>query len=452
MIQKHLQDKIILPCSPFYNAARQGYNRSIQKYPAAIVYCSNTDDVLRVVHFARKNNFTLGVRSGRHNYEGFSSGNGAIVIDTSMMKDTVVDTDNNTVFIGAGINNQELYVTLAQYGYPFPSGTCPTVGASGLTLGGGWGHSARLFGLTCDSLIEVELADACGRLLTVNNHSRPELFWALRGGGGGNFGVVVSLKYSLPPKLFNVTYVDIRYSDISKKTAEQFLCVWQTWLKTASNFFTPNSRIFNSVEEGMGIFLRGFFYGALDAAEKEVELFLSIPGAIASFKEVTFYEATQIDASFYPPYDLFRFAGRFVHREFSHEQIKNIVKLIQKRAKGATNASVALYALGGKVRDIAPRDTAFFYRDSDYIIGLETVWEEPEAKCPNLQWLFPRVQYLESITCGSYINFPYLRTCNYMQAYYGENACDLVAVKRRYDPCNLFCFPQSIRQPSFCLL
>ncbi len=440
-----LQNEIILPCSPFYNTARQEYNRSIQKYPAAIVYCSSTDDVARAIHFAKENNFTLRVRSGGHNYEGFSSGDGAIVIDISKIKGAAIDTDNNTVLIGGGVTNQELYGFLAGYGYPFPSGTCPTVGASGLTQGGGWGHSARLFGLTCDSLVEAELVDARGDLITANSHSHPQLFWALRGGGGGNFGVVVSLKYRLPPKLFNVTYVDIRYFDVPEKTAEQFFGVWQTWLKTANNLFTPNSRIFNSAEDGRGIFLRGFYYGSSEEARKEIEPFLSIPGAAASFREVTFYEATQIDASFYPPFELFRFAGRFAHGEFSHEQIKNIVQLIQKRAKGSTFASVALYALGGRVQDIAPRDTAFFYRNADYIIGLETVWEDPKAKCPNLHWLFPRVQYLESVTCGSYINFPYLGTHNYMQAYYGGNAGDLVTVKRRYDPCNLFCFPQSIR-------
>lgn len=440
-----LQSKIVLPCSPLYNTARQEYNRSIQKYPAAIVYCENADDVAWAVCFAKELGFSARVRSGGHSYEGFSVGNGTLVIDTGRIKGAVIDEEDNTVAIGSGVKNSELYAFLAQYGYPFPSGTCPTVGASGLTQGGGWGHSARAFGLTCDSLLEAQMVDAQGRLLTANKKENPDLFWALRGGGGGNFGVVVSLKYDLPPKLFDVTYVDIRYPEVEETIWEQFLDVWQKWLRETDARFTPNSRIFNSAEEGMGIFLRGFYYGEPDEAEEAVEPFLNIKGAEPSFKNVTFYEATQIDASFYPPYELFRFGGRFAYGQFSGGEIKNIAGLIKRRAEGSTFASVALYALGGNVRDLTSKDTAFFYRDADYIIGVETVWEDPKTEEANLAWLRPRFEYLSSVTKGSYVNFPYLGNRDYMRAYYGGNAPALVGVKRQYDPKNLFRFPQSIR-------
>lgn len=449
MKQQDIESKIVLPSSPFYNEARQVFNRSIQKFPAAIAYCEDEKDVLEAVGLARRWVCGARVRSGGHNYEGFSVGNNAIVIDTSGLKHAAVDEESNTVTIGSGINNGGLYKLLAPYGYPFPSGTCPAVGASGLTLGGGWGHSARMFGLACDSLIEARMADARGRLLTANRNENPDLFWALRGAGGGNFGVVTSLKYELPPKTDNVTYVEIMYDGVTGGEAERFLAVWQEWLKTAGDRFTPNSRIFNSAEEGRGIFLRGFYYGTPEEAKEEVRPFLKLRGAEATFQYVTFYEATQIDASAYPPYELFGFGGRFAYGEFSRSEIGDIISLIQRRANGATYASIALYALGGRVRDAAPCCTAFFYRDADFIIGIETVWEDPEAKPSNLEWLYPRYKYLSSITCGSYVNFPYLGNVDYMREYYGKNAGRLVDVKRQYDPCNLFSFPQSIRPLAF---
>lgn len=187
---------------------------------------------------------------------------------------------------------------MKQYGYPFPSGTCPTVNAVGLTQGGGWGHSSRMYGLACDSLVEAELIDASGRLITASEESHPDLFWALRGGGGGNFGVVTSLSYRLTPVVSHVTYVDIEYSRIDDLTALRFFQTWQAWTTGGEIRFTPNSRIFNSARDGMGIFLRGFFYGTPDEAEAAVQPFLDIQGAQVSFRYVTFGKPPKLTLRF----------------------------------------------------------------------------------------------------------------------------------------------------------
>lgn len=442
---KEVCGKLIYPFCPSYHDARQIFNRSIQRFPNSILYCENEEDVVRGLGFAAKRGLAVRVRSGGHNYEGFCVGNGVMVIDTSRLKSRKVFKDHPAVQIGSGVDNRELYRFLNEYGYPFPSGTCPTVGAVGLTQGGGWGHSARIFGLACDSLLEAELVDACGRFLVVNKDTHPDLFWALRGGGGGNFGVVTSLKYRLPRKLFLVTYVDIQYNQIQEETVRRFFNAWQLWLSGDDVRFTPNSRIFNSAKDGMGIYLRGFYYGPPEEAKHSLQPFLELSGAKATFRATTFWEATEIDASFYPHSEQFRFGGRFMRGNLSQNQIKSVLSLVRERAEGATYASVALYALGGKVSGPAPSATAFFYRDANYIIGIETVWDNPAAEQESLAWIDPRFQYLQSITAGSYINFPYLRTDHYMQAYYGENAKRLIRIKRRYDPNNRFRFAQSIR-------
>ena len=254
--------KYVLPFCPNYHMDRQIFNRSIQKYPSVIIYCENEEDVKQAVRHAVDSGQTVRVRSGGHNYEGFSIGDNVVVIDTSHLKNISICEENNTVKIGSGVSNSELYGFLSKYNFPFPSGTCPTVNAVGLTQGGGWGHSARMFGLTCDLLVEADIVDAAGNLITANATWNSDLFWALRGGGGGNFGVITSLTYSLPPKFVYVTYVDIQYHNINEATALQFFRTWQEWTRGDENRFTPNSRIFNSARDGMGIFLRGFFYGS----------------------------------------------------------------------------------------------------------------------------------------------------------------------------------------------
>lgn len=445
MFNEDICSKIILPFCPGYDRKRQIFNRSIQKYPSAIVYCENVQDVKEAVRYAVSRRMEIRVRSGGHNYEGFCIGNNRLVIDTSLLKDKSICEETQTVRIGSGVNNRELYHFLSQYGYPFPSGTCPTVKAVGLTQGGGWGHSSRMFGLTCDLLAEAELVDPKGNVIVANQREHSDLFWALRGGGGGNFGVITSLTYHLLPKVTKVTYVDIQYSDINDETALQFLQTWQKWVQKKENRFTPNSRIFNSQKEGMGIFLRGFFYGTPEEATASVQPFLKICGAKASFRYVTFLEATEIDASVYPPFEKFRFAGRFVCGSYSIRQIEAIIRMVKKRARGSTYASVALYALGGRVRDMAPCDTAFYYRKANYIMGIETIWKVPEAQPENLSWIHSRFRCLSSLTVGSYINFPYLCTPHYMKAYYGGNAKRLMCIKDKYDPCNLFRFAQSIK-------
>lgn len=443
MDNKNICGGIILPFCPSYTEARQLFNRSIQRYPSAILYCENKEDVVLAVRCAVKRGQIILVRSGGHNYEGFCIGNNQLTIDTSRIKDICLK--DGILTIGSGVSNREIYGFLEQYGCPFPSGTCPTVNAAGLTQGGGWGHSSRMLGLACDSLVEAGLVDANGRYITASERSHPDLFWALRGGGGGSLGVITSLSYRLPPRISRVTYVNIEYSHIDEYTAACFLQTWQRWTEQGEIRFTPNSRIYNSATEGMGIFLRGFFYGPPEEARACVRPFMSIRGAELSLQYVTFWEATEIDASFYPSCEKFRFAGRFAYGCFTDSQIRAIIRLVKTRAKGSSFASVALYAMGGRIRDKRPGDTAFFYRNASFIIGIETIWEDVSAQSDNLAWLYSRYQCLHCLTTGSYVNFPYLNTHDYMRAYYGENAARLADVKGRYDPEHIFCFPQSIR-------
>ena len=203
---------VITSSSNYYNYARQEWNRSIDKYPTAIAYCKTFDDVKKAVLFAKKNKFKLRIRSGGHNYEGFSIDDGIFVIDISNLNRIEINYENNTVTAEGGASFGQLYNLIGSNGYPFPGASSSTVGVAGLTLGGGWSYSSRYLGLACDYLSEIKLINYEGSIITANKNTNSDLFWALKGSGGGNFGVIVSLTFDLPPKVDLVTTFNIYYS------------------------------------------------------------------------------------------------------------------------------------------------------------------------------------------------------------------------------------------------
>ncbi|MFC0190189.1 FAD-dependent oxidoreductase [Fictibacillus aquaticus] len=441
---KGLTGEIVTPEDPRYEQARQEWNRAIQKFPLVIVYCLEIKDVQNAIRWARKNKAEIRIRSGGHHYEGYSVGNGVLVIDISRLTRIDMHEGQRLVKIQSGVKNKELYEALGSRGYPFPGGTCPTVGVCGYVLGGGWGMSTRLFGLGSDQLLEIEIVNYKGKLLTCSEEKNKDLFWALRGAGGGNFGVVVSMTFRLPPKVDKVSLVQVYAPESSKAQQESFLTVWQEWLKKLDIRMTINVSIYNSEEEGLGIFGRGLFYGDTETASKLLQPFADI-GLQITVRHLTFLEAVTAVMNDYPPFEKFQSTGRFVHRDFDNKEIRKIAGTIQKPADGSVFTAVTVYALGGRVSEISRKESAFYFRDARYIMGIQTVWTDDAFEKVNQDWLYPRFQYIRSVTKGSFVNFPYDRLGNYEKAYYGGNAEKLRKINREYDPHNVFTFPQGIK-------
>ncbi|MFC7373500.1 FAD-binding oxidoreductase [Fictibacillus iocasae] len=438
-----LTGEVVTPDDPQYEEARQEWNRAIQKFPCVIVYCESVRDVQNAILWARKNEAKIRIRSGGHHYEGYSVGNGVLVIDISRLTNIYINENERLVRIQSGVRNRELYNAVGKLGYPFPGGTCPTVGVAGFTLGAGWGMSSRLFGLGSDQLLEVAMINYEGKLVKASANENEDLFWAFRGAGGGNFGVVVSLTYRLPPKTGNVTLVQLYAPNATKQLQEQFLAVWQEWLKKLDIRMTLNVSIYNSAEEGLAIFGRGIFYGDSENAKQLLKAFSDI-GIDVTAQYVSFLEAVTIVMDSYPPYEKFKSTGRFVYRDYDAKEISRIAGTIQKPPQGSVFAAVTVYALGGRIRDIGKKETAFYYREARYIMGIQTVWEEDAFARENKEWLEPRFQYIRSMTKGSFVNFPYNKLKNYEKAYYGRNAERLREVNEKYDPFQVFTFPQGI--------
>lgn len=439
-----LTGEVVTPCSKEYELSRQEWNRSIQKFPAAIVYCESAKDIQNAVCWARQNNVGIRIRSGGHHYQGYSVGNGVLVIDVSLMKKIKLDEIRGSVFMQSGVRNREVYDYLGSRGYAFPGGTCPTVGVSGYVLGGGWGYSCRYLGLGCDNLTALDMVNYQGKLIHADEKHNPDLFWALSGAGGGNFGVVTSMTFRIPPKISRVTLIRLEYLNSSPETMACFLNTWQKWLIGLDNRITINASLYNSAVDGMGIYGRGLFYGSSEEAEKLLKPF-ELSGATLYLREMTFLEAMEKIQDAYPDSEKFQSTGRFVSRKYNSKEIETIVELIGQRAAGSVFAAVSVYALGGKVSEVTSKSTAFYYRDAEYIMGIQSVWEEDQYAEINRCWVNDKFQCLKRLTDGSYVNFPYNCLPDYEEEYFGGNACRLSQVQRKYDPLNVFTFPQAIR-------
>ena len=437
--------EIVTPNDAEYQGDRQMWNRSIQKCPIAILYCTDKKDVICALKFCVTKNIDFRIRSGGHNYEGYSTGNDLIVIDVSRMKKISINEFNNTVKIEAGVQNSEIYEYLGERGYPFPGGTCPTVAVVGYTLGGGWGMSSRIFGVGIDSVVEFEMVDYKGKVIIANRDCNSDLFWALRGAGGGNFGIITSLTFRLPPKLNKATFFTIYYPDTTTIEQAKIMDIFQKLYQTLDRRVNMRASFYNAESEGLAVFFIGLFYGEVEELREILKPLLVIPNAEVEFEYTSFLNAIKIIGSIYSNGEKFKTEGKFEDRLYSKSELVKLAASIKEKPAGSVYAAVTFYGLGGAVKDKGKYETAFYYRDSNYIISIQSVWEDSAYAKENKKWVASRLNYLEKITKGSYVNFPYSPLKNYEEKYYGGNLDRLKRVKEKYDPFDVFNYPQSIK-------
>ncbi len=197
-LKTRLCGQMFIPGDAGYDTARRVYNAAIDRYPAIVISCSNVADVIAAVNFARQQNLPVAVRGGAHNVAGLGTVDKGLVIDLSPMKGIRIDPADKTARVEGGCTLSDLDHATHAFGLAVPAGVISTTGVGGLTLGGGLGYLTRNYGLTIDNLLEVDMVLANGSFITANAKQHPNLFWAVRG-GGGNFGVVTSFLFRLHP-------------------------------------------------------------------------------------------------------------------------------------------------------------------------------------------------------------------------------------------------------------
>jgi len=211
-----LRGEVVLPGASAYEQAQVLYNMRFDAVkPRAVVFCEATDDVQRTVRWARTHAVRIVPRSGGHSYGGYSTTTG-VIVDVSRLNGVTLDSSRHAV-VGAGARLIDVYAGLAQHGRTVPAGSCPTVAIAGLALGGGVGFASRKYGLTCDNLVEATVVLADGSAVVANARAHADLYWALRGGGGGNFGIVARLVFRTHPIGQVATYaIEWPWSDAAK--------------------------------------------------------------------------------------------------------------------------------------------------------------------------------------------------------------------------------------------
>jgi hypothetical protein len=285
-----LQGTLVRPGSPLYQEAHQLYSTRFDGvYPQAIAYCAAPADVQVCLAFVRKFSLPLAARGGGHSYAGYSTTTG-LVVDVTRMNAVQVDASTGNALVGAGARLIDVYAAVAQHGRVIPAGSCPTVGIAGVTLGGGVGVLGRKFGLTCDNLLSAHVVLADGRLLVCDAATNADLFWALRGGGGGNFGVVTSFTFQTHP----VSTLSLFTFDWPWSAAAAMVAAWQNWAPRAPDELWSNCLLLGTGNKNAGPVARvnGAYVGdtaSLNPLLRQLTGSMSVAPPIATCRKRAFW-------------------------------------------------------------------------------------------------------------------------------------------------------------------
>jgi hypothetical protein len=443
------QGQLIGPKHGDYEQARLIYNRMIDRRPALIARCATAADVARAITFARNHGLLLAIRGGGHNGGGLGTCEGGVVIDMSLLKEIRVDPDARTVRVGGGCLWGEVDQATGEYGLATPSGIISTTGVGGLTLGGGLGHLTRRCGLTIDNLLEAEVVLADGQAVRANADEHPDLFWALRG-GGGNFGAVTSF-------LFRLHEVGTIVGGPTFWPAEQgaeVLSVYREFLPQAprelNGFFAyavvPPGPPFPEaihLREVCGVV--SCYVGSDEQAAKAIKPLLdALPEPL--MHGVQPMPHAMLQGAFdglYPPGDQWYWRADFV-TEIPDEAVQ--IHQQFGTSLPTMKSTMHMYPIDGAAHDVGADETAWSYRDATWGSVFAGVDPDP-ANADKIRRC--SIAYQESLhpysAGGAYVNMMMDEGEDRVRASYRDNYARLAQIKRSYDPENLFRVNQNIK-------
>ncbi len=448
-LQRDLSGTVVARTSPAYNRSKLLYNTRFDVFrPLAVVYCQSVTDVQKTIGWSRRHGIRIAPRGGGHSYGGYSSVPGGVVVDVSRLA-RVSALPGHRATVGAGAKLIDVYAGLWEHGVTIPAGSCATVGIGGQVLGGGIGFLSRKLGTTSDNLLALTLVTADGTARRCSPTENADLYWASRGGGGGNFGIATDYTFRTTP----VSTVSTFTAEWPWTQAKAVIAAWQAWAPHAPDELFS---VCNLTSRGGAPAVR--VSGQLVGDERRLRLLLGPLVSTGAPRRVVVRERSYLEAVGYwagcgpvsechlePFGKLARatFAAKsdYVTRALPPAALRTIVAAIERAPGGG---SLLLDSYGGVLNRVPKAATAFVHRDALFSGQYLAYWAGPQAAA-NLAWLRAFSLAMRPYVSGeSYANYIDPDLAGRPQAYYGQNLRRLVSIKRRFDPGNVFRFRQSI--------
>jgi FAD/FMN-containing dehydrogenase len=448
--EPQLTGRVVWPREPIYLTERMDYNERFSFWPRVIVFCYNAQDVANAIRWAAHNGAPVRARCGRHSYEAFSLVDDGVIIDVSYMDEVTVNGDG-TATVQAGIDLWPLYQALAAHGVTIPGGSCPTVGVTGLTLGGGFGLLGRKLGLTCDSLVGLEMVTAAGEVVRADENTNAELLWASKGGGGGNFGVVTSLTFTVHPvgavSVYNLTWP---WEDLPKVVR-----AWQQWAPYADPRLTSILKL-QAKSSGNVTSLGQLVAGSAELVQMLEPLIAAGTPTYVEVQTLPYLQAVELfggltkgeehwTAHWHGDHSKFKNTSAYAREPFGDDAIQALMRSLE--AAPASDDLVQLDAYGPpSAVDNVPRDaTAFWHREGTlWNMQFQAYWTDDADQDQNIRWVEAFRTTMRPWTKGAYVNYLDVDIADWAEAYFGGNFERLVEVKAKWDPDDVFNFAQSI--------
>ncbi|MFZ0976631.1 MAG: FAD-binding oxidoreductase [Solirubrobacteraceae bacterium] len=447
-----IRGQVIRRGAPGFVQAAHVYNELYDRVlPNLVARPLDVADVRDAVRWGVAHGVSLRARSGGHSYAGYSTLPGGMVLDLRQLRGIGVDVHKRTATIGAGSQLIDVYVALAARGVTIPAGSCPSVGIAGHALGGGMGLAGRRFGLTADSVLEAQIVTADGQLRTANAHTNPDLYWALRGGGGGNFGVVTSFRFRVHPVPRTVAGFTVSWP---WSQADEALAAWQAWAPHAPAAFTSIFHLTASGGQNL-VNVSGQYFGPAGDLGRLLAPLTAVEGAGVSAGNFGYLQAQQMWAGCSHTSltachtqgtrpggtlerDNFQAKSDYVAKPLPAAARQTLVRGAEARLNSSGHGAILFDSYGGAINRVKPAATAFVHRN--VLFCIQYLSYDGDAA-----WLRSLgAQMRPYVTGGAYFNYTDPGLKNWQTAYYGSNYPRLLEIRRRIDPQHYFNFPQAI--------
>jgi FAD/FMN-containing dehydrogenase len=464
-LEKAIYGEVVLPDDSTYDEARRQANPAFNRFPGLVVYCETHGDVRHSLDFAQRHKLQVTCRSGGHSTAGYSVSNGGMVLDTSRIRYVHLSVHESAIFganasrdrsatsyahVGAGSQWGYVGAALDSYGLHVPGGGCESVCVAGFMQGGGYGYTSRMFGMNCDNVVEVKVMLADGRIVLANERQNYPLFWAIRGGTGNNFGVLLEVTYRLqrPGQFWGFS---IRW-DI-QNAAQAIVAIQNGYMKTNPSRLIGFETHGTTLDGRQVLLARGMFRGSEAEALEALRPLLSTQGAEleygfpGSYYDLNRHHEQGIIASVPPGAKEDKQSG-YLRSPMSLAEWERVIDMFGRSPNPYSVFNLEAY--GGAINEVRSGSNAFIHRDAYCNFFLDVFWLEDSDREHAVRYLDDFMTLMQPYfdrpdgRPEANQDYPRRTQTNYMDLYFSGFVQDLVAAKRLYDPANVFHYEQSI--------